>query len=73
MAFGLERVYDAMSTKGEIEDMLTDCEKREDKLSAWEHDFITSVRMQFDTRGTLSPKQDLRLEEVWNKVTGCGT
>ena len=39
-----------------------------DRLSEWEQKFTVSVRDQFSRRGTLTVKQFLRLEEVYDKL-----
>lgn len=56
----------------DIEQLIADCEHRESKLSEWEFDFIASVRVQFDKRGSLSQKQEEVLNRIWDKVTKNG-
>lgn len=58
-----------MSNHDEHEQLVTDCESRESKLTAWEHDFITSIRDQIDAGRKLSEKQAARLDEIWERVT----
>ena len=58
-----------MSTTEEIQQMLDDCESRESKLTEWEAGFIDSISDQFAKKGSLSEKQDERLESIWNRVT----
>ena len=58
-----------MSTTEEIQQMLDDCEARESKLTEWEAGFIDSISAQFENKGSLSQKQDERLESIWNRVT----
>jgi regulator of sigma D len=53
----------------ETDQLITDCETRDDKLSEWEQGFIQSVREQFDRRGSLSDKQLEILNNIWEKVT----
>ena len=53
----------------ETDQMIADCEKRGDKLSEWEQNFIQSIREQFDRRGSISEKQDEILNKIWEKVT----
>lgn len=53
----------------EIDQYIKDCESRESKLSPWEQTFVQSIREQFDRSGGLSPKQNERLEEIWDKIT----
>ena len=49
--------------------LVEDCEKREEKLTAWEHDFIVSIRDQLEAGRRLSEKQADRLVEIWERVT----
>lgn len=53
----------------DIEQLITDCENRSDKLSTWEAQFIDSIRRQYDEKGSLSPKQEETLDTIWEKVT----
>lgn len=57
------------SPMNETDQLISDCEAREDRLSEWEKTFIQSIREQFDRRGSLSPKQEGILNEIWEKVT----
>lgn len=57
------------SPMNETDQLITDCENRDDKLLEWEQGFIQSVREQFDRRGSLSEKQHETLEKIWEKVT----
>lgn len=52
--------------------LVVDCEARERRLSAWEHDFIVSIREQLDAGKTLTTPQAEKLEEVWDRVTEKG-
>ena len=38
-----------------------------EKLSEWEQSFLTSVRDQFERKGTVSEKQYQVLERIWDK------
>ena len=49
--------------------MVEDCERRESKLTAWEHDFIVSIRDQLEAGRRLSKKQADRLDAIWERVT----
>lgn len=49
--------------------MIEDCEKRESKLTAWEVDFIASLRGRIDDDYPLTEKQAARLTQVWERVT----
>lgn len=58
-----------MSNSDEIQTMLDDCEKRSEKLSDWECEFIDSVSYQLGRGRGLSEKQEQILERIWEKVT----
>lgn len=49
--------------------MISDCLMRDKKLSDWEKEFIRSIDVQFEAGKFLSDKQELRLEDIWEKVT----
>jgi hypothetical protein len=49
--------------------MVEDCEKRESKLTAWEAEFIASLRGRLDAEMGLTDKQAAQLEKVWERVT----
>lgn len=49
--------------------MIEDCEKRESKLTAWEVDFISSIKSQLEKDTALSEKQDASLNRIWERVT----
>jgi hypothetical protein len=49
--------------------MIDDCIKRDNKMSAWECDFIESIKEQLIARGKLSEKQMTTLNTIWEKVT----
>lgn len=48
--------------------MLEFCENKLDSLSEWEANFITSIRDQFDSKGTLSDRQCDKLEQIYDKL-----
>jgi hypothetical protein len=50
--------------------MLTDCEKRESKLSDWERGFVDSLSHQIAHGRTPTPKQIETLDSIWERVTG---
>lgn len=52
--------------------LVEDCEKREARLSAWEHDFIVSIRTQIEAGRALTPKQLATLNDTWERVTSRG-
>ena len=58
-----------MSDLDEIQSMLDDCEKRSEKLSDWEIEFIDSISNQLGRGRGLTEKQEQTLERIWNKVT----
>ncbi len=52
--------------------LIDDCEKRDSKLSAWDVDFLVSIRARLDSNRELSPKQTNILDEIWEKATRNG-
>lgn len=52
--------------------MIADCEKRDRMLSAWDADFLSSIKDRLTDNRTLSPKQTAKLEEIWEKATSRG-
>ena len=54
----------------EHQQMIEDCEKRQQKLSEWELQFIDSISNQLGKGKSLTDKQAARLEAIWDKVTG---
>lgn len=52
--------------------MIEDCEKREHRLSAWDVDFLSSVKDRLIDRNPLSPKQIECLEGIWERATKNG-
>lgn len=56
----------------EWQTMVEDCEKRESRLSDFEHEFIDSIGRQLaDGRGLTKKQADL-LESVWERATARG-
>jgi len=53
-------------------DQIEDCEKREERLSEWERDFIQSLREQIEGNRAPTPRQVEVLDRVWEKVTKRG-
>ena len=53
----------------EMDTLIADIVKREEKLTAWEHDFIVSIKTQIEAGRTLSLKQAGIVQEIWDKVT----
>lgn len=52
--------------------LVEDCEKREERLTSWEHDFLVSLRNQLEAGRAISPRQIETLENIWEKVTRRG-
>ena len=49
--------------------LIEDCINRDNKMSAWECDFVVSVKDQLIAHGKLSEKQLNTLNNIWEKVT----
>lgn len=56
----------------ECQEMVDDCLDREQKLSQWESDFMTTLDDQLADRGFISDKQYSILSRVWDRVTARG-
>jgi hypothetical protein len=56
----------------ELEQMLDDIEKRQERASAWEREFIDSVQTQLRRGRSLTPKQLEIIDRIWEKVTDHG-
>jgi hypothetical protein len=54
--------------KDECLQMLEDCEKRESQLTDWEVNFIDSLNDWMVKHGSLTEKQYMKLETVWEKL-----
>jgi hypothetical protein len=52
--------------------MIEDCEHRESRLSAWDAQFIDSIKRQITDGRNLSPLQAEKLDEIWSRVTAKG-
>lgn len=50
----------------DIDLMIEDCFKRENKLNDWERKFLYSISEQ---KKDLSPAQEDKLTSIWDKVT----
>jgi len=59
-----------VSTPDEIEQMLSDIEQRESSLSDWERQFVDDIGVQLGRGNSLTQRQDEKLEQIWNRVTG---
>lgn len=53
----------------EHEQMVEDCEARDDELSHWERGFIDNVSYQLRFGGSLTEPQIETLEKIWERVT----
>jgi hypothetical protein len=53
----------------EAEQMVTDCENRESKLTEWEIGFVDSLRRRLDNGMGLTERQQEVLDRVWERVT----
>lgn len=58
-----------MTDHDEHQQMVTDCENRESKLTDWERSFIDSISRQLADGRRLSEKQAERLDAIWERVT----
>ena len=52
--------------------LIEDCEARDTKLSAWDVDFLSSIRTRLDRKVSLTPKQLTVLEDIWERATRNG-
>lgn len=50
-------------------DLISDCTDRQEKLTDWEVDFLSSIEDQIDGGRRLSARQVETLENIWEKVT----
>jgi hypothetical protein len=53
----------------EYAQMLTDCMKRESKLTEWERGFVDSLDKWIGDGKKPTPKQCATLDEIWERVT----
>lgn len=56
----------------EHEQMIDDCERREERLSDWERSFVDSVGKQLRDGRTLTSKQAEALDAIWERATARG-
>lgn len=56
-------------SNAEVEQIIADCENRDELMTDWERKFTDSVSKQFKEKGSLSPKQLDVLNKIWDKVT----
>lgn len=56
----------------EHEQMVEDCEQREERLSDWERGFCESLRDALSRGRSLTPKQIEILDRIWTQATARG-
>ena len=56
----------------EYEQMIDDCEKREERLNDWQRGFIDSIAKQMRDGRTLTKKQIETLDSIWERATARG-
>jgi hypothetical protein len=52
--------------------LVEDCTARDSRLTDWDRTFLDSIFNQLAARGSLSPKQSEKLDEIWERVTALG-
>lgn len=52
--------------------LIDDCEKRDSKLSAWDVDFLVSIRARLERKQPLTPKQSNILDDILERATKNG-
>lgn len=58
-----------VSNHEEHQQMVTDCENRESKLTDWERQFVDSIGHQLADGRALTDKQSEALNTIWDRVT----
>lgn len=58
-----------MSDSGEVETLIEDCEKRSEKLSDREAEFIEDISKRLRHGGSLTAKQLAWLGAIWERIT----
>ena len=53
----------------EYRQLIEDCRKRDENLSAWEADFLDSIESRLDEKQYLTPRQVETLDNIWEKAT----
>ena len=64
----LNKEIDKMPTD-DVQQMIEDCLNRESKLNAWELGFIQGLSESYPEYSSLSPAQQEKLDEIWERVT----
>lgn len=57
------------TSEEDIDPMISDCEKRQSKLTDWEVNFIDSISKQRGGGRSLTVKQIASLDQIWKRVT----
>lgn len=52
--------------------MVDDCENRDSRLSAWEADFLSSIKSRLIDKRPLTERQIETLDQIWEKATAKG-
>lgn len=55
--------------RAELLQMVIDCERRQQRLTEWEREFIPSLKKQIQSDKTLSAAQTEKLDAIWERVT----
>jgi len=63
----IEDMLAACEEAAELDDTDTPATPRKRTFTPWERNFLTSVREQWDERGSLSPRQSEILTELYDK------
>jgi hypothetical protein len=61
-----------MGTREECEDMVADCQYREERLNEWEYNFVEYLSDILDSGWSLTDRQEEVLEKLWHKVIERG-
>jgi hypothetical protein len=52
--------------------LIEDCEKRDHRLSAWDVDFLSSIKDRLIDKRPLTEKQINMLDSIWERATKNG-
>ncbi len=58
--------------RDEYRQLISDCRKRDTKITAWEADFLDSIEARLDENRSLTPRQSETLDNIWEKATRNG-
>lgn len=59
-------------SKEDWSQMIADIERRQQKLTDWEVDFVDDIDVQLGKGHGLSINQEKKLEEIWQRITSIG-